>query len=378
MVDNYKLYEAWAEEFPYPSYEMVQIIGSKFTDYLHEGRIQREDIVDIADIINKKHPGRESDDEIIVYSVGGMPVEDIAWGGTVYRNALKEGIGVELPWQRFKYKGRKKMKNVMPMQPYLVLDTDDYEVKKEMKSGISHFYEFSKKKSLKEEMKAVPDGSVDLLFGIGEHDVKTCIGGTVLAAKGWEFEDGRSYFGVRFQPGSCILPEELSIRDLVNKDLEIDGNLFGDHLTEKLAGSKNISERVNVFTTEYAKLRGKELADGIQKLENYLRERIYDTDGCICIRQLAEETGYSECYIRRVFQQVHGISPKNFERFVRFQKLLHVINKMPERIRLDALAQQCGYYDEAHMIKDFKQYAGITPQGYERLITGTKISELEL
>ena len=97
VVDNYKLYEAWAEEFPYPSYEMVQIIGSKFTDYLLEGRIQREDIVDIADIINKKHPGRESDDEIIVYSVGGMPVEDIAWGGTVYRNALKEGIGVELP-----------------------------------------------------------------------------------------------------------------------------------------------------------------------------------------------------------------------------------------------------------------------------------------
>ena len=97
VVDNYKLYEAWAEEFPYPSYEMVQIIGSKFTDYLHEGRIQREEIVDIADIINKKHPGRESDDEIIVYSVGGMPVEDIAWGGTVYRNALKEGIGVELP-----------------------------------------------------------------------------------------------------------------------------------------------------------------------------------------------------------------------------------------------------------------------------------------
>lgn len=97
VVDNYKLYEAWAEEFPYPSYEMVQIIGSKFTDYLHEGRIQREDIVDIADIIDKKHPGRESDDEIIVYSVGGMPVEDIAWGGTVYRNALKEGIGVELP-----------------------------------------------------------------------------------------------------------------------------------------------------------------------------------------------------------------------------------------------------------------------------------------
>ena len=49
---------------------------------------------------------------------------------------------------------------------------------------VNPFLQFSKKKNSKEEMKAVPDGSVDLLFGIGEQDVKTCIGGTVLAAKG--------------------------------------------------------------------------------------------------------------------------------------------------------------------------------------------------
>ena len=96
-VDNYKLYEAWEEEYPYPSYDQLQIIGTKFTDLKHEGKIKREDIVDIADIITGKCAGRESDDEIIIYSVGGMPVEDIAWGGTVYRNALKNGIGVELP-----------------------------------------------------------------------------------------------------------------------------------------------------------------------------------------------------------------------------------------------------------------------------------------
>ncbi|CDA88337.1 putative uncharacterized protein [Clostridium sp. CAG:230] len=101
VVDNYKLYEAWEEEYPYPSYKEVQIIGTKFTDLKHEGKIKREDIIDIADIITGKHPGRESDDEIIVYSVGGMPVEDIAWGGTIYRNALKQGIGIELPlWDK--------------------------------------------------------------------------------------------------------------------------------------------------------------------------------------------------------------------------------------------------------------------------------------
>lgn len=96
FVDNYKLYEAWAEEFPYPSYEKVGIVGSKFTDLLYEGKIRREDILEIADVITGAHPGRQDEDEIIIYSVGGMPVEDIAWGGTIYRSALKKGIGVEL------------------------------------------------------------------------------------------------------------------------------------------------------------------------------------------------------------------------------------------------------------------------------------------
>ena len=101
VVDNSKLYEAWEEEYPYPTYPQVQIIGTKFTDLKHDGKIKAEDIIDITDIIEKRRPGRESDDEIIVYSVGGMPVEDIAWGGTVYRNAVKMGIGINLPlWEK--------------------------------------------------------------------------------------------------------------------------------------------------------------------------------------------------------------------------------------------------------------------------------------
>ena len=101
VVDNSTLYEAWEEEYPYPTYPQVQIIGTKFTDLKHDGKIKAEDIIDITDIIEKRHPGRTSDDEIIVYSVGGMPVEDIAWGGTVYRNAVKLGIGIKLPlWDK--------------------------------------------------------------------------------------------------------------------------------------------------------------------------------------------------------------------------------------------------------------------------------------
>lgn len=101
VVDNSKLYEAWEEEYLYPTYPQMQIIGTKFTDLRHEGKIKAEDIVDITEIIEGRHPGRESDDDIIVYSVGGMPVEDIAWGGMVYRNAVKLGIGIKLPlWDK--------------------------------------------------------------------------------------------------------------------------------------------------------------------------------------------------------------------------------------------------------------------------------------
>ena len=97
VVDNYKLYEAWADEYPYPSYDPVQVVGAKFMDLLHDEKITREDIIDIADIITGNHPGRTSEEERIIYSVGGMPVEDIAWGETVYKNAVKMGIGVKLP-----------------------------------------------------------------------------------------------------------------------------------------------------------------------------------------------------------------------------------------------------------------------------------------
>jgi ornithine cyclodeaminase/alanine dehydrogenase-like protein (mu-crystallin family) len=96
VVDNRKLYEAWASEYPYPTYPKMGIIGCKFTDLIHEGKASEEDLTDMADIIEGKAEGRTSEDQIIIYSVGGMPVEDVAWGCSVYRRAVKEGIGTKL------------------------------------------------------------------------------------------------------------------------------------------------------------------------------------------------------------------------------------------------------------------------------------------
>lgn len=101
VVDNIELYEAWAEEYPYPTFKTIYILGSKFMDLVHEERLDKSRIDDLGSILNGKTQGRESDDQIILYSVGGMPVEDVAWGKEIYDYAVANGIGTKLNlWEK--------------------------------------------------------------------------------------------------------------------------------------------------------------------------------------------------------------------------------------------------------------------------------------
>lgn len=54
------------------------------------------ELEDLGEIVAGVTPGRKNDEEIIVMSVGGMPVEDVAWATKIYRNAVEKGIGVSL------------------------------------------------------------------------------------------------------------------------------------------------------------------------------------------------------------------------------------------------------------------------------------------
>ena len=96
VVDNTGLYEAWFDELPKPAHNVIPIIGVKFMDLIANGRMEKEDLEDLGRIVTREAPGRQNDDEIIILSVGGMPVEDVAWGTVVYRNAIARGIGQSL------------------------------------------------------------------------------------------------------------------------------------------------------------------------------------------------------------------------------------------------------------------------------------------
>lgn len=96
VLDNTGLYEAWYEEVPKPSHLYIPIIGMHFMDMIANGKMDKSQLEDIGKIVAGDAPGRTSDDEIVLMSVGGMPVEDVAWGTMIYRNALKNNIGVKL------------------------------------------------------------------------------------------------------------------------------------------------------------------------------------------------------------------------------------------------------------------------------------------
>lgn len=96
VCDNIGLYEAWFDELPKPAHVHVPVIGVKFLDMIDEGKMDRAELEDLGAICAGATPGRQNEDEIIILSVGGMPVEDVAWGTVIYRNAIAKGIGTKL------------------------------------------------------------------------------------------------------------------------------------------------------------------------------------------------------------------------------------------------------------------------------------------
>ena len=58
--------------------------------------MKEEQVDDLSYVLMVNIPVHRKEDEIVLYSIGGMPVEDIAWGTVVYRNALKKNIGTKL------------------------------------------------------------------------------------------------------------------------------------------------------------------------------------------------------------------------------------------------------------------------------------------
>jgi ornithine cyclodeaminase len=97
IADAKKIYEAWAEEYPAPSHETAfGMIGLYWQDLIDAGKLDESKVVNIGDVFDGTVAAREFPEQPILFSVGGMGVEDVAWAKTVYENAVEKGIGTKL------------------------------------------------------------------------------------------------------------------------------------------------------------------------------------------------------------------------------------------------------------------------------------------
>lgn len=103
VVDNYGMYDKYMNNFiargavdEFGKKREWVIMGIHFIHLVREGKIKKEQVLNLCDIVNNITPGRKTHDEIVMCSSGGMPIEDVAWGYDCYMKALEEGIGTTL------------------------------------------------------------------------------------------------------------------------------------------------------------------------------------------------------------------------------------------------------------------------------------------
>jgi len=96
VIDCWEMHKTFFEEGEVPVDAPTALTSRYLFKHLEKGEMTEEQITSLGDVVVGKKPGRTNDSERIVYIQGGMPVEDLAWGLTVYKKAVEMGIGTEL------------------------------------------------------------------------------------------------------------------------------------------------------------------------------------------------------------------------------------------------------------------------------------------
>ena len=89
-------------------------------------------------------------------------------------------------------------------------------------------------------------------------------------------------------------------------------------------------------------------------------ERIRRARGMVSVSDLAATVGWTPRHLERRFMQIVGMSPKRLARIVRFQHALALLDQM-ESAPGTRTAAACGFADQAHFVRDFRDLAGVPP-----------------
>ena len=199
----------------------------------------------------------------------------------------------------------------------------------------------------------IPDGCIDVIWG-GD---RLFVAGPDTGPN-WAVPGGHSFVGLRFRPGMGPLFLGIPADSLRDQRVEL-GLLWPDaeRLAEAMAGSATLRHGADRLEAEMAgRLRGLAAPDPLVEAA----ARVWRSGaGPVGTGWLSQQAGISDRQLHRRFVAAVGYGPKLLERVLRFQRFLAASRDTSPG--LAELAARTGYADQAHLTRETRALAGLTP-----------------
>jgi AraC-like DNA-binding protein len=202
--------------------------------------------------------------------------------------------------------------------------------------------------------RVLPDGCMDLLFDLLG---KVSVVGTMTSALAVSHPKKTRVFGVRFRPGEAFAFVRVPASDARDGIVPLRDawGALADELAEKVAEAPDHRGRVTTLDRELLRVRARPADPRVRRAV----ARIFASPQEARVAWLAKDIGLGERQLERTFDERVGIGPKALARVARLQAL---VRRMREPHQGWAhLAADLGYADQAHLAREVKRLAGITP-----------------
>ena len=170
-------------------------------------------------------------------------------------------------------------------------------------------------------------------------------------------------FGVRFWPAGAFPLVRYPLSEFTDQIVEFGVACpgAGSDVENKIQDAGSFSSQVAAFETFFSEQLG--LRGEGDQITSKACEWILARQGLDTVSNIAHQIGVSERRLERRFKRSVGLSPKTFSRIVRFQTVVNAVQQSSDANLLDT-ALSFGYYDQSHLIRDFKEFSGGTPMAF--------------
>ena len=205
------------------------------------------------------------------------------------------------------------------------------------------------------EYPVLPDGCVDIVFSRGPSLQSAQVVGTMTHARKFALSAGQFDCGVRFRPGMSYGFVRLPGTEIADRSLPLNEawGTPGRDLNARLVDARSAIECIALIADA---LRSFPEHGVVQRVSTAIVARC----GQVRVDELAFDAGMSARQLRRLFLEQIGLTPKHLSRVIRFRESVSMLGKT-QRGDLTQVALDCGYYDQAHFINEFRELSGYRP-----------------